>query len=223
MTANDNRRVMNNTLKKLSKDFGEDGTKEQITSIYATVSPDKWIEITKELLARHPLKPKEIVDVVLTSWTDIFKSKIGRGKIGQDIFPKPQIMGFLLHELIPLELAARYPKLWRGEKTSADKDIVCVRNEIYSIEVKTSSNPKKIFGNRSFSQETSSTKKSKDGFYLAINFQSFTADVKSPCIVGIRFGWLDSTDWRAQKAASGQQASLSPDVYKGKLIPLYEK
>ena len=36
----------------------------------------------------------------------------------------------------------------------------------------------------------------------------------------IRFGWIDSSDWQAQKAASGQMAGLPVKVYKYKLLPI---
>ena len=87
-------------------------------SPYRGLKPNRWLEITKKLLDNHPLAQDEIVDVVLSVWKSIFDSKMGtKGfRIGKDIFPKPQIMGFFLHELIPLELAARYPNKWRGEK-----------------------------------------------------------------------------------------------------------
>jgi hypothetical protein len=138
-------------------------------------------------------------------------------KIGKDIFPKPQIMGFLLHELIPLELAAKYPKLWREEKTTSDKDIVYIPNDYYSIEVKTSSNPTHIYGNRSYAQAATENKKAKSGYYLAVNFQKVVKG-KVARIVLIRFGWLDANDWIGQKAATGQQSRLSPDVENNKLL-----
>ena len=95
-------------------------------SPYKAVPTKNWPKVTRRLVEEHPLQTAEIVDVVLNSWASIFSSGIGPKpfKIGQHIFPKPQIMGFLLHELIPLELANRYPKLWRTEVSSKDKDIV---------------------------------------------------------------------------------------------------
>ncbi|MFN9402025.1 MAG: ScaI family restriction endonuclease, partial [Dolichospermum sp.] len=43
----------------------------------------------------------------------------------------------------------------------------------FSIEIKTSSSPRNIFGNRSYAQKstTGKTKKSKSGYYLVINFE----------------------------------------------------
>jgi hypothetical protein len=130
-------------------------------------------------------------------------------------------MGFLLHELIPLELAARYTKLWRNGNSSEDKDIVYIPDDIYSIELKTSSNPRHIYGNRSYAQETSIGKKAKSGYYLAINFEKFSSSNIRPRVKLIRFGWIDSGDWLGQKAPTGQQSRLPPYVEKLKLAELY--
>jgi hypothetical protein len=171
----------------------------------------------------HPLKSDEILEVVLSAWESIFDSKMGtKGfRIGKEIFPKPQIMGFFLHERIPLELSARYPKKWRGEKETSDKDIVYIPDDQYSIEVKTSSNPKHIYGNRSYAQATSRGKKAKSGFYLAINFEKFSKDIIRPNIRRIRFRWLDLEDWISQKTGTGQQSRLPPEVENYKLLKLY--
>lgn len=194
-------------------------------SPYKSLPPNKWQKVTEKLIKSHPLDPAEIVEVVISSWDSIFDSKMGtKGfHIGKEIFPKPQIMGFFLHELIPLELSSRYPEEWRGEKDSSDKDIVYIPDEQYSIEVKTSSNPNHIYGNRSYAQATTKGKKAKSGFYLAINFEKFSKTNVRPHIHLVRFGWLDSEDWIGQKAATGQQSRLSTDVESYKLLELYRK
>lgn len=191
-------------------------------SPYKDKQPNEWLAITKKLIAKHPLSPKEIKEVVLDSWNEIFRSKIGKSgfRIGKDIFPKPQIMGFFLHELIPLEFERRYPKIWRRENTASDKDLVYVPDDQFSIEIKTSSNPQSIFGNRSYAQEAITDKKSKSGYYLAINFEKCTDKCATPKILKLRFGWLDHEDWMGQKAATGQQARLSREVENYKLIEL---
>ena len=191
-----------------------------MTSPYDGKPSIKWESITKELIGEHPLEMKELRDIVFGCWTSIFESKFGASgfRIGADIFPKPQIMGFLLHELIPLELANRYPKKWRGEESAGDKDIVYVPEDLYSIEVKTSSNPSQIFGNRSYAQASTAGKKSKSGYYLAINFESCTKANPTPGLTQVKFGWLDSSDWIGQKSATGQQARLPPDVQNFKLL-----
>lgn len=181
----------------------------------------EWKSITNKLINSHPLKTKDIVRTVLEAWNEIFDSSIGNYKIGIDIFPKPQILGFFLHELIALKFQTAYPTSWRVEKNVDDKDIVCIENPLYSIELKTSSSDRNIYGNRSYSQNTETDKKSKSGYYLAVNFQKFTNSTTHPKIISIRFGWLDHDDWIGQKSQSGQQARLSRDVEQNKLISIY--
>jgi hypothetical protein len=193
-------------------------------SPYYGLAENTWLETTERLVRAHPLKVGEIRAVVLQAWSDIFDSKLGpKGfQIGKHIFPKPQIMGFFLHELIPLEFAARYPKKWHGEKTAGDKDMVYIPNNRFSIEIKTSSHPTQIFGNRSYAQEGDSVgKKSKSGYYLAVNFGKFKAAEASPKILRIRFGWIDHSDWIGQAAQSGQQAHLTAGADRLKLLTIY--
>ena len=194
-------------------------------SPYKSVNKKNWRKITTRLINEHPLMTNEIVKVVLLSWNSIFDSKFGTQgfKIGIDIFPKPQTMGFLLHELIPLEFVSRYPKLWRIEQKTEDKDIVYIPDVIYSIEIKTSSNARHIYGNRSYAQETTRSKKVKSGYYLTVNFEKFSNSNRRPEIRLIRFGWIDSNDWIGQKAATGQQSRLQNDVENFKLIKLYSR
>ncbi len=192
-------------------------------SPYEGIAPDEWYELTRELVKEHPLAPDEIVGIVLATWDSIFLSSLGtKGfKIAVEIFPKPQIMGFFLHELIPLELAARYPDLWRNEKSARDKDIVYIPDERFSIELKTSSDPRHIYGNRSYAQVNTKGKKAKSGYYLAVNFEKFSKKKDRPEIKLIRFGWIDSTDWIGQRSATGQQSRLLPNVENSKLLKLY--
>ena len=193
-------------------------------SPYKGLPPGKWVKKTEQLVAAHPLDTKEIVDVVLMSWDAIFQSKIGPHGflIGKHLFPKPQIMGFLLHELVPLELSVRYPKLWRGDENSDEKDLVYIPKPHFSLEIKTSSHKTQIFGNRSFAQRPTDSKKSKAGYYLAVNFEGFSKNRTNPHVRRIRFGWLDHGDWIGQKAPTGQQARLRPECESKKLLVLYE-
>ncbi|MGY3903639.1 ScaI family restriction endonuclease [Aeromonas lusitana] len=194
-------------------------------SPYADHDKSEWKSITEKLINKHPLPKDFIIEVVHDAWNGIFNTSIGNNglKIGEHIFPKPQIIGALLHELIPAEIEAAFPLAWRGEKNAGDKDIVYIPDDFYSIELKTSSNPSRIFGNRSYAQQPTQGKKSKDGFYLAVNFWKFSASKVKPEIQTIRFGWLDHTDWKGQKAESGQQSSLSPETYELKFKTLYSK
>ncbi len=194
-----------------------------VTSPYENQPVSNWLNITKRLIRRHPLAADEIVEIALASWVSIFASTIGNTfLIGRDIFPKPQIMGFFLHELIPLTLAKKYPDKWRKEEVASEKDLIYIPDDTFSVEIKTSSSSRNIYGNRSYAQEANSVKKSKSGYYLAINFQHFSTKITKPKITIIRFGWLDHTDWKGQTAATGQQARLSPNVEQNKLITLYD-
>lgn len=194
-------------------------------SPYKNLPPEEWMNKTNSLLEDHPLSESEIKGVVLSCWHSIFDSRFGTSgfAIGEDIFPKPQIMGFLLHELIPLELSDRFKGLWKGDENSNDKDCVYIPENKYSFEVKTSSNKNKIFGNRSYAQSTTRGKKSKDGYYLTVNFEKFNIGKDKPKVKIIRFGWIDSTDWIGQTAATGQQSRLPSEVYDGKLKVIHEE
>ncbi|WP_223824108.1 ScaI family restriction endonuclease [Candidatus Enterovibrio escicola] len=195
---------------------------EIMTSPYLNIAPSNWLPVTESLIAKHPLTEQNLIDATLNSWASIFNSMFGTAgfKIGTHIYPKPQIMGFLLHELIPLELESMFKSEWHVDNTTSEKDCVCVADNSFSFEIKTSSDRNKVFGNRSFSQATTKGKKAKDGYYLTVNFEKFK-DSQNPKIRIIRFGWLDSSDWRGQKAATGQQSNLPPEVYAGKLKTIY--
>ena len=57
---------------------------------------------------------------------------------------------------------------------------------------------------------------------LAINFKKFEDGILCPDLRMIRFGWLDPSDWRGQKAESGQQAHLTKEAKAYKLAVLWE-
>ncbi|MCH1978688.1 ScaI family restriction endonuclease [Lawsonibacter sp. OA9] len=193
-------------------------------SPYEGYSVSDWDKITEDLIAEHPLSEEEIVDAVLDAWERIKITKIGGElQIGVDIFPSPQIMGNYLHELIPVILAHKYPGIWRKECSKDEKDIVYIPNDCYSVEIKTSSNATNIFGNRSYGQENSENNsgKKKYGYYITVNFEKYTESNHNPRIKKIRFGWIDHSDWHAQAAATGQQASLALDARDHKLKLLY--
>ena len=187
--------------------------------------PSDWADITRSLIASHPIDGPTLVTVVLNSWRSIFESRLGSGfHIGREIRPAPQIMGFLLHALIPLELS-RDRIGWRADLISKEKDLVCEANDAMSIEIKTSSHRSQIFGNRSFGVENAAPgKKAKDGFYLAVNFESWSdAAGRLPEIRLVRFGWLDHSDWVAQRSQTGQQASLPAQIENLQLLTLYHR
>ena len=192
---------------------------------YENLPIEKWKDKTIELVKKHPLKKEELVESVLSSWDKIFDTYIGNElKIGREIKPSPQILGNYLHELIPIYFEKKYNGKWHKDKTKNDKDLVCDFDNFFSIEIKTSSSKKDIFGNRSYGiqSEAENTKK-KEGYYLAINFEKCTEEVEKPDITLIRFGWLEHTDWISQNAQTGQQSRLSKESDSLKFIILYEK
>jgi len=181
-------------------------------------------EVTRQLLSAHPLTGLDLARAVTQAWDDIFDSRIGLGQIGTDIFPDPQIMGYLLHELIPIRVSAAF-RGWRKDRDKWEKDLEFDPDSRYSTEIKTSSNPTQIFGNRSYGIETADpSRKAKSGYYLAVNFERWVDAPPGlrPAIRLIRFGWIDSTDWKAQAAQSGQNSSLPGGVYAEQLAVIYE-
>ncbi|WP_181434928.1 MULTISPECIES: ScaI family restriction endonuclease [unclassified Curtobacterium] len=199
------------------------------SSPYFGVDPEEWREVTAELISEHPLDPRILRDAVLQSWDDIFESSIGLGRIGAGIDPDPQIMGYLLHELIPVRISAE-SREWRKDSASDEKDLVYVPNPSYSIEIKSSTNAMQIFGNRSYGVERTEDgrgrqlKKAKSGYYCAINFERWVdAPGRRPEIRRIRFGWIDSTDWVAQRAETGQASTLPRAVYANQLAVIYSR
>lgn len=196
-------------------------------SPYDGIPPAEWENRTEELLADYPIPRTEVVEVVLQEWASIFESGIGtnRLRIGEHLFPSPQVMGNYLHELVPYELRRRYPEGWRRDETGADKDLVWVADpDRWSTEIKTSSHKNQVFGNRSYAQAGNS-KKTKSGFYLTINFEKWSDchPGELPKVRLIRLGWLDHTDWIPQKAPTGQNARISKEAYAGKLSELFRE
>lgn len=196
-------------------------------SPYENLPEIQWKETTKRLINDHPLSQDVLISTVLEAWDGILRTKIANElQIGIDIFPTPQILGNYLHELIPVFLEKKYPGQWTRDIEKKDKDLVCVTNPYYSVEIKTSSNANNIYGNASYGQEDSAnaSSKTKDGYYLAINFKKFIPSEKNfiPRIKKIRFGWLDHSDWHSQNASSGQAATISPIVRDNKLLLLYD-
>jgi ScaI restriction endonuclease len=193
-------------------------------SLYEGVPEEGWAEVTRKLIDAHPLDPDEIVEVVLLCWQDIFESKIGRRglRIGTDVFPTPQIMATLLHELVPAEFQHRYPDKWRRDASGTDKDLVYIPDERYSAEIKCSSSAKSIYANRSYAQQHTENKKARAGYFIGVNFQKFSDDLRQqPAITRVSFGWLDWTDWIPQASPTGQQAYLSTAAKRFKMLELW--
>ena len=193
-----------------------------MSSPYDGLEQSQWKAKTEELLASHPLGAGEVVEVALSCWSSIFDTRIGgKAQIGVHIFPRPQIMGMFLHELIPLEFSDRYPGIWRREQSVDEKDLVYVPDAVQSVEIKTSSSSSGVFGNRSYAQPGKALKKAKSGYCLAVNFGKFDGSRRRPAVTRVHFGWLDGADWIGQKAQTGQQSRLPRHIYGSKLLPIY--
>jgi hypothetical protein len=185
----------------------------------------KWPSVTDRLLRQFPVAADELVKVVLASWEDIFHSRIGgRGyQIGREIWPEPQIMGFLLHELIPLNLAGAYPGIWRRGAADNECDAVYIPGDDWSFEIKTSSSRTGIFGNRSYTYVAEGATKRRGSFFLAVNFGKFGPDNVRPEVTLVRLGFLSASDWVGQRSESGQQAHLTKEARAYKLRIIYEQ
>ena len=190
---------------------------------------DEYKKGTVEQIKKLPFNVSEIPEIVCQSWEDIFTISDANKEfiIGKSVFPKPQMMGFFLETLI----AKRFEKLnggmWVSDQTGFAKDITNLKDDSLSIEIKTSSSKGHIYGNRSYANSGATSKKNKDSFYLAINFDKFNKAnfdkgmLIKPAINLIRFGYLKSSDWSGQTAPSGQQARLASEIEKGKLLELW--
>lgn len=192
-----------------------------IKSPYSRAKVENWNKITEKLISEFPLTNDDLIKVVFKSWNDILKTDVGGlYTIGKHILPQPQIMGFLLHELIPLNLSTLFAGIWRRGEASTEFDAHYIPNEKYSFEIKTSSSTKGIFGNRSYAQISEKAIKRRGGYLLAVNFEKFENGIDTPCISLIRFGWLDPVDWIGQRAQSGQQSHLTKEsrAYKLKIL-----
>jgi hypothetical protein len=189
--------------------------KAVIMDPYKDANVERWLEITRELVRKHPLTP-HIVDLCLKSWESILNGKINTylNMLIREMNISPQATGALLHDIIPEYIRKKVKGFRKG--SGNEKDIVCVDDDSYSIELKTSSQ-KSIYGNRSYAKSDGG--KSKDGYYLTINFEKI--ETKDPKILLIQMGWLNHSDWIGQKSETGQQASLTKEARLNKLIELY--
>lgn len=191
---------------------------------YDGVPESEWLHITEKLVQEFPISMELLTRIVLESWDEIFTITNSSKDfvIGKTVFPKPQILGFFLEEIITRKIHQLDPSIWIPDPTGYSKDVVNIRQPKFSIEIKTSSSPKNIYGNRSYGQSGESSKKSKDGYYLAINFEQFYKNnLRRPEIRLIRFGYLNYTDWRSQNASTGQQARIPANIESVKLLPIY--
>jgi len=192
----------------------------QSASPYAGQPVENWLDITRNLLASHPLSVEQIVDAVHVAWNGVWSTQIGSGAARlwlYEVDPPATVIGYFFEKLLGKELATRYPNEWAGGSSGDHKDLHYINDKRFSIEVKTSGQlGLKIFGNRSYGQEVENSdraKKDKSGYFITLNFHARQINM-------IRFGWIDGSDWVAQKSATGQMAGLPPEVYQYKLFAI---
>jgi hypothetical protein len=169
----------------------------------------------------HPLADEELVEVVLAAWEDLLAATTGGLNLVHDVGIEPREIGGITQKLIARRLQSAQPGRWRGESSPREKDVVCVDDERYSFEIKTSSSKSGLPGNRSYASTGAECRKSKRGYYLAVNYDNpqRTAD---PRVRRIRFGWLDQEDWRPQAAGTGQLARIRSRDAARQLITIYD-
>lgn len=191
-------------------------------SPYSGQTTAQWGEVTEGLVAEFPLQTKVLVEVVQEAWNDLYTSQIGKAKlvIGKDVFLPAQATGVMLERLIANELKRRDAR-WLGGIAKADKDITFKDNARYSFEIKTSSSKNGLYGNRSTGHRAEGRKKYRTGYYLVVNYKLPTQDDPTKWLWLVRFGWIDDEDWTGQAQPTGQQASVSKDVARGKLVTLF--
>jgi hypothetical protein len=186
-------------------------------SPYANIPTEEWKSVTWKLVDSHPLKTGQILESALQSWSRLWNTRVGDESVGfplAAIDPPATVIGYMFEKLFAKELAVRCPGYWRGG-VGSEKDLHYLKDETKSVEMKASGQlGYKIFGNRSYGQTLTredSGKKDKSGFYITVNFFETKLTL-------LRFGWIDSTDWKSQKSATGQMAGLPDEVYVHKLI-----
>lgn len=177
---------------------------------------------TEQKIEDHPLSHDVLVQAVLESWKEIYCFGSKKFRVGVQLLPSPQVVGNLLHDLVPLVLNDLDGR-WVKAKSRDDKDLVFLPDRSKSIELKTSSANDRIFGNRSYTQEVKNPTKDKSGFYLAVNFEKISKSNRRSEITLIRFGWLDHGDWNGQESSSGQAAHLPIHVEREKLLTIYRR
>lgn len=190
-----------------------------MASPYFGAPVNQWTEITHSLIQKHPLTLQVIHDAAMISWDRLWKTWVGDRSVGfpiAEIDPPATVIGYMFEKLFAKQLAVVLPGAWRGG-VGSEKDLHCLQDDLLSVEMKASGQlGYEVYGNRSYGQvleNADAAKKDKSGFYITVNFHGQKLTL-------LRFGWIDATDWKAQRSSSGQMAGLSSDVYQHKLIPI---
>ena len=193
-----------------------------MNSPYANRPLNKWEEITKQLVLQFPVKKHEIRKVVEDSFKDYLNLTISEFKlqVGKDIFFPAQATGVVIQKLITLRLSKLQINTWRDGDKKSEKDVVNIKKNQFSFEIKTSSSKSGIFGNRSMGHISKNKTKERSGYYLIINYKLPKEEDKEFQIYKIRFGWIDDNDWKGQNSPTGQQSTISSDCKSYKLVEI---
>lgn len=176
----------------------------------------------------HPLGEEELLSVVFGAWDELVGAITPTGvNLVSELGIAPRAIGDLLEKLIARGLAELQLGEWHGGEGWHQKDVVCVANDRYSFEIKTSTRPSGLDGNKCYAPaagaraRTPTSRKSMCGYYLVVNYEDprKTAD---PRVRLIRFGWLDREDWVAQGSALGQRSRVPRCDAERQLVTLYE-
>jgi hypothetical protein len=205
----------------LEADVADDGADRSLPSPYQGLCVDLWLARTNVLIDKFPLSRSQLFDVVVEAWKDLISTRFGRRglRIGHGIDMPPSALGSLIEKLVAAVLEDVSGSFRGGLSQAIDKDIICEDDPSFSFEIKTSTNNRGVYGNKSQGQTSSKSKKIRVGYHLVINYQ-----IPSPaCPDGkfiVRFGWLDNSDWKAQDANSGQSAHVPAHIMDVKLVEL---
>lgn len=200
-------------------------------SIYDGLSSHDKAQLTQALILKHPLNMGVVRDLVFEAWRLIIQGKFtdADGEVEDyffDVKPESKDLCNQMHKKIPKLLAKEFGSKWREEVFKTDKDVVCTNDNKFSFEIKGGQGfDGKCSGNKSYANTKGNAAKSKNGFYLFFNFENIAearAKGKRPEITFIRFGYVEQRNWRGQSSGSGQQATISPEVYKTQFMTLFD-
>ena len=190
-------------------------------SPYLNHPKEQWLQITNDLVEKHPLESDTILQAVLTAWQTLWETSIGSRTTAfplKEMTLPAQVTGFFFEKLLAEVLKNKTQGQWRGGQEKAEKDLVFLENPQFSTELKTSGQlGLKLYGNRSYGQQLEEDPKvdkaDRSGYFITVNFYGSSLSL-------VRFGWIDHADWVSQKSSTGQASSLKEDTYTYKLIPI---
>ena len=157
-----------------------------------------------------------VVRAVEKSWSTLWTARIGPLPLAR-MHLDAQATGKIFQELLAYALHDEDAR-WRhpdAPRHARDPDFV-FENPAYNFELKTcgQAGGRAVFGNRCSSAGIASdTGKSRSTWLLTINYSL----VEGPRLNIVRFGFVDSTDWIGQRAATGNSSRLNPEAYASKL------